>query len=52
MNKEISKESRQELTAAIRNSCVVPAATLKAVEAAANLFPPEDAYIQFMEDAL
>jgi hypothetical protein len=35
-----------------RNSCVVPAATLKAVEAAANLFPPEDAHIQFMEDAL
>ncbi len=35
-----------------RNSCIVPAATLKAVEAAANLFPPEDAFIQFMEDAL
>jgi len=35
-----------------RNSCIVPAATLKAVEAAANLFPAEDAYIQFMEDAL
>jgi len=35
-----------------RNSCIVPAATLKAVEAAAKLFPAEDAYIQFMEDAL
>jgi hypothetical protein len=35
-----------------RNSCVVPAATLKAIEAAGNLFPQEDAHIVFMEDAL
>lgn len=35
-----------------RTSCIVPAAMLKAVEAAANLFPAEDAHIQFMEDAL
>jgi hypothetical protein len=35
-----------------RNSCIVPAATFKAVEVAANIFPPEDAYINFLEDAL
>jgi Family of unknown function (DUF6951) len=35
-----------------RNSCVVPAAILKAVEVAARLFLPEDACIKFLEDAL
>jgi hypothetical protein len=35
-----------------RNSCIVPAAVLKALEAAANLFLPEDACINFMEDAM
>jgi hypothetical protein len=35
-----------------RNSCIVPAATLKAVEVAASLFPPEDACVNFLEDAL
>ncbi len=35
-----------------RNSCIVPAAALKAVEVAAALFLPEDAHIQFLEDAL
>jgi hypothetical protein len=35
-----------------RNSCIVPAATLKAVETAVNLFPPVDACVNFLEDAL
>jgi hypothetical protein len=35
-----------------RNSCIVPAAALKAVEVAASLFPPVDACINFLEDAL
>ncbi|WP_287155580.1 hypothetical protein [Candidatus Solincola tengchongensis] len=35
-----------------RNSCIVPAATLKAVEVAAGLFAPEDACVNFLEDAL
>jgi len=35
-----------------RNSCIVPAATLKAVEVAASLFEPEDACVNFLEDAL
>ncbi|MGQ9476552.1 MAG: DUF6951 family protein [Actinomycetota bacterium] len=35
-----------------RNSCIVPAATLKAVEVAAGIFTPEDACVNFLEDAL
>lgn len=35
-----------------RDSCIVPVATLKAVEVAASLFPPEDAWDNFLEDAL
>jgi len=35
-----------------RNSCIVPAAILKTVEVAGNIFPPEPAQIEFLEDAL
>ncbi|MGC8825990.1 MAG: DUF6951 family protein [Anaerolineae bacterium] len=35
-----------------RNSCVVPAAILKAMEVAAGIFLPADAHIEFLEDTI
>lgn len=35
-----------------RNSCIVPAAILKAVEAAAGIFLPEPCAIEFVEGAV
>lgn len=35
-----------------RNSCIVPAAILKAMEVAAGLFLPESCAIEFVEDAM
>ncbi len=35
-----------------RNSCVVPAAILKAMEVAAGLFLPGDCHIEFVTDAI
>jgi hypothetical protein len=35
-----------------RNSCIVPAAILKAMEVAAGLFLPGDARIEFVSDAI
>ena len=35
-----------------RNSCVVPAAILKAMEVAAGLFLPADCRVEFVDDAI
>ncbi len=35
-----------------RNSCVVPAAILKAMEVAAGIFLPADSHIEFLEGAV
>jgi len=34
-----------------RNSCVVPAAVFKALEVEANIFPPAESQIVFMDSA-
>lgn len=35
-----------------RNSCVVPAAILKAMEAAAEIFLPRDCHVEFVEGVI